>query len=422
MAAQTLPLDEETRTVLERTRADLLTARHLPGFLYTSPEIFQLEMDNIFMKEWLCVGRVEEFEHAGDYHALRVAGEPLLVCRDRDGDLHAFNNVCQHRGVEVATGQGNRADFMCPYHAWTYDLDGRLLGAPHSGDVEGFDFSNCRLPSVNIDTWGGYVFVNFDPDCESLADFLDVDDVRSFADFLRPEDTRTSDKYVFEVACNWKFIPENLMDTYHVGVIHSDSFGAHFPVNDFRFNLKRHSYNSAYESYTMAPKGATLFGTMPWLRGKVNELFACMTWIRPTMNFFARHDLLQPWVALPIDVNRTEITIYTQLPLEYFEQPAFPEKNAIYADFIRLVANEDKEMMASLQNGVASRAFRPGPTVKLERAIHHLLNYYLDRLLGDDDTSSQRRREQAAAAVQDAASRHPTPLDGGYSEASRAAQ
>ena len=118
MAAQTLPLDEETRTVLERTRADLLTARHLPGFLYTSPEIFQLEMDNIFMKEWLCVGRVEEFEHAGDYHALRVAGEPLLVCRDRDGDLHAFNNVCQHRGVEVATGQGNRADFMCPYHGW----------------------------------------------------------------------------------------------------------------------------------------------------------------------------------------------------------------------------------------------------------------------------------------------------------------
>ena len=113
------------------------------------------------MKDWLCVGRVEEFETPGDYHALRIAGEPLLICRDNDGNLNAFHNVCRHRGVEIATGQGNRRNFKCPYHAWVYDLDGRLLGAPHTREVEDFDFENCGLIAANIDCWGGYVFVNF---------------------------------------------------------------------------------------------------------------------------------------------------------------------------------------------------------------------------------------------------------------------
>ena len=108
------------------------------------------------------------------------------------------------------------------------------------------------------------------------------------------------------------------MDMYHVGVIHGASFGGHFPINDFRFNLNGHGYNAVYESYTMAPNGVTLFGPMPWLEGKVTDKFACTTWVRPTMNIFGRHDLIQPWVATPIDVNRTLVTIYTQLPEAFF--------------------------------------------------------------------------------------------------------
>ena len=422
MRKRSLALDGAVLAEIEKTRRGLSAARHLPGFLYTSPEIFAHEIDAIFMKEWLCVGRVEEFESAGAYRALRVAGEPLLVCRDEKGALNAFSNVCQHRGVEVATGEGTLKSFRCPYHAWVYDLEGKLLGAPHSREVEGYDFAGCALPRLRLDTWGGYVFVNFDADCRSLADCLDEDGVREFAAFLQPENTRTSDKYVFDVPCNWKFIPENLMDMYHVGVIHKDSFGGHFPVNDFRFNLVNNGYNAAYESFTMAPKGATLFDTMPWLRGKVSDRFACTTWIRPTMNVFGRHDLIQPWVALPLDHRTTRITIYTQLPTDYFDAPAFEEKNRIYADFIRLVANEDRAMLESLQNGVGSRAFRPGPTVKLERAIHHLLNWYLDKLLGADDEARACRHRDGAAAAGESAARNPAPRDGGYAAARSAAE
>jgi choline monooxygenase len=415
-------LDPQTRAAIEQTRAGLSQARHLPGFFYTSDEIYQREIDTIFMRDWLCVGRVEEYDKPGDFQAMRIADEPLLICRDNDMQLKAYRNLCQHRGVEVGVGTGNTQRFICRYHAWTYGLDGRLAGAPHTDEVAGYDLKNCRLPTVSLDTWGGYIFINFDADCRPLNDCLDDDGVREFADFLQPENTRTSDKFEFEVPCNWKFVPENLMDMYHVGVIHKASFGAHFPVNDFRYNLHAKGYNAVYESFTMAPNGVTLFGPMPWLDGKVSDKFACTTWIRPTMNVFGRHDLIQPWVATPIDVNRTRVTIYTQLPQRFFDEPGFAEKNKIYADFIRLVATEDEAMLESLQTGVGSRGYRPGPTVKLERAIHHLLNYYLDTLLDEDCQAREMRIADGAAAIAQGRETNPEPIDGGYSKSFGAAR
>ena len=422
MPASRFRVDENILSEVAQTRARLLESQHLPGWFYTSPELFEHEIDTIFMKEWLCVGRLEEFPNAGDYAAIRIAGEPLLICRGNSGEMNAFRNVCRHRGVEVASGEGNLAKFTCPYHAWVYDLNGNLMGAPHVKEVKSFDAGNCSLPRVRLDDWGGYIFVNFDPDCEDLGDYLDEDDIRDFAAFLQPENTRLSHKFVVDVPCNWKFVPENLMDMYHVGVIHKESFGGHFPVANFRFNLKKHGYNATYESYTMAPKGVTLFGTMPWLRGKVEELFACTTWIRPTMNIFGRHDLIQPWVAHPIDEKTTRVTIYTQLPEEYFDTPGFDEKNKIYCDFIEQVATEDLAMLESLQNGVGSRAFEPGPTVKLERAIHHLQNYYLDRLMQNDDTARARRQDDCRDALAEAKASHGEARDGGYSKSFQAAE
>ena len=100
-------IDTKLRAALSGTRADLLSARHMPGEVYAAPEIYALEVERIFMQDWLCVGRVEEFEKPGDFQALRIAGEPVLVCRDSGGALNAFSNVCRHRGVEVARGEGN---------------------------------------------------------------------------------------------------------------------------------------------------------------------------------------------------------------------------------------------------------------------------------------------------------------------------
>ena len=409
-------LSPEAMEEIKKTRDNLHNARHLPGYFYTSNEIFRLEMDKKLMREWLCVGRVEEYEKNGDYQAFRIANEPVVVCRGQDGQIRAFRNLCQHRGVEVAVGKGNRKLFVCRYHAWSYDTLGNLKAAPHSEQVQNFDFKSCGLPKLNLGTWGGYIFINFDPNCPSLNDCLDEDGVREFAGFLQPEKTRLSHKFEFEVPCNWKFVPENLMDMYHVGVIHKSSFGAHFPVEHFRYNLIGRGYNAVYEALTMAPNGVTLFEPMPWLKDKVGDKFGCTTWVRPTMNIFGRHDLIQPWVATPISPNQTRVTIYTQLPEEFFEMPGFAEKNQIYGDFIELVATEDLAMLESLQNGVNSRGFTPGPTVNLERAIHHLLNYYIDKLLDDDQTNRKLRIDQGQKYLAEGDKIYPDPIDAGYSK------
>jgi Rieske 2Fe-2S family protein len=367
-----------------KTRQELLRARHLPGEFYTSPAIFQHEIEQIFMKDWICVGRTEQYAKPGDYRALRIVGEPVVVCKDKSGRLQAFANVCQHRGVEVVQGEGNVEELSCPYHGWVYGLGGELIGAPYSQEVPDFDWKACRLPKIQLDSWAGYVFINFDPGAESLATYLATDRVQEVAGFLRAEETRIADEYTFELGCNWKFIPENLMDIYHVGVIHGSSFGKGFPVHNFPVHLTQHSYHSEYESLTMAPDGAWLFGRpMPWLEQK-SKSFAFTIFIRPSFNMFARPDMLQPWFCHPIAPDRTRITILTQYPDEWFEQPAFAAKNQVVKDFIRLVADEDKEMLRSLQNGVGSRNFRPGPTMGLEKAIHHLLNSYLDRMFGPE--------------------------------------
>ena len=131
-------------------RQPLNQARHLPGYIYTSPEIYQLEKEKIFMKDWLCIARAEEVEKPGDFMTHDVMGDPIVIARDEDGELNAFSNLCRHRGVEVAQDSGNTKEFMCPYHNWLYDLKGRLVGAPLMKKSEGFDPKTCRLrPLLN---------------------------------------------------------------------------------------------------------------------------------------------------------------------------------------------------------------------------------------------------------------------------------
>ena len=113
-----------------QTQAPLNEAVHVPGFIYNSETVFALEKDRLFMKEWVSTIREEQVANPGDYIAMRAMGEPFIVCRDNDGNINAFSNVCAHRGVEVASGECNLKEFSCPYHGWLYDIGGRCLEQP----------------------------------------------------------------------------------------------------------------------------------------------------------------------------------------------------------------------------------------------------------------------------------------------------
>src|SRR6266404_2502730 len=137
-------------------------AKTLPQQYFVSPAVFAEEQEKVFSKQWVLVGHQSQIAKSGDCFTAEVAGESLIIVRDKRGEIRGFYNVCRHRGsrlIENRNGQLSAA-IQCPYHAWTYGLDGRLLGAPHMDDVSGFDKADYSLHPVNLALWEGFIFVN----------------------------------------------------------------------------------------------------------------------------------------------------------------------------------------------------------------------------------------------------------------------
>lgn len=355
-------------------------AFHVPGEIYNSEEVFQLERDNIFMKEWLCVGRVEEIPNAGDYIASRVLGEPFLVARNDKGEIHAFSNLCRHRGVEVASGRGNTSEFSCPYHAWLYDLDGKLVGAPYIKERKA-ELTDCALPAIRLETWKGWMFINFDTAATPLAD--DIEEFAGEFAFLDHESCQLANCHVIDLDCNWKFVVENLMDFYHVGTLHARTFGGRLKSEEFPVKLlKKGGFSVFFKAAPLQPDGQRLFPKMPALDGHGDD-FACIGHMTPNINFSARADNLRFWVTWPITPSKSKLLSYTLFPKEDFADPEFSNKVDQYINYLDVIIDEDRGMVESLQNASASGRFAPGPMSNLEQTIHHVIRNYLDQLSGD---------------------------------------
>lgn len=370
--------DERARVA--ETCEELSKARHLPGDIYASEEIHRKELEEFFYKDWLFVGREEQFPNPGDYMAQRIVDQPIIIARDKDGILSAFRNMCRHRGVEVAEGSGNLRHFKCPYHGWTYDLSGKLLGAAYMKETEGFDPKSCRLPKVHLEVWRGSIFISLAdeprPFSEAIADFE-----TDFAQ-LHPEKCRLADVTRLELACNWKFLHENLMDFYHVGVLHVNTFGARFSWTPDNVSLKDGGgITIRYDAAPSTPDGQTLFAKMPWLEDQENS-FACTGFRLPNLTLFGRIDCVKMMVAWPVGPNKCEVFIYVLFPEEFLDDPAFDEKLEVYKDYQMKIYEEDRSMIESMQKAMALSTYEPGRMSVMEKAIHHFLNGYAERMFG----------------------------------------
>ncbi len=367
-------------------RLPLEHASHVPGPIYYAPEILRAEKQFIFMKDWLCVGRVEEVHKPGDYTTLNIMGEPVLVVRDEHGVLNAFGNVCAHRGVEVASGSGHAegGTFQCPYHGWLYDLGGKAVGTPFMRGVPDFNGKDCRLPPVRLGTWAGWIFICLDKEAEPLERFI-ADFEEAFG-FLGQEDCLLADKLVFEVDCNWKLIVENLLDTYHASVVHGRTFGGHIKVkrqgpNAGRRLTRRGGTVNIYEAAPHTYSGKPLIGKMPALADHP-ESFAASGFMAPNMHFFARSENMRPCIHWPLSEKKTRLVYYNLFPKSFFGKPGFDEAVAEYRRYYTDVLEEDRAVLISLQNSMESVQNHPGRMAPLEASIHHELNYYLDRMFG----------------------------------------
>ena len=193
-------------------------AKTLPPACYFSEEFLELERDEIFRKEWFCLGRVEDVPKRGDYFTTELIGEPLIVVRGEDDKVRVLSNVCRHRSSVILEGTGNSKHFVCPYHAWTYANDGQLLRAPYMDQVKGFKVEGCRLPEFKTEVWHGFLYVNLDGKAKPLAPRLKG--LEPFIENYHMADmvNQFREEQVWDT--NWKCLVENFMEGYHLSSVH----------------------------------------------------------------------------------------------------------------------------------------------------------------------------------------------------------
>lgn len=216
-------LIEPLAELLENVSQPFPGARAMPPTVYTSQEFADLELGEVFGKEWVCVGRSSSIAGAGDYITYELAGQPVVVIRDKDGSLRAMSNVCLHRMSTLLTGDGNAKLIVCPYHGWSYKVDGRLNRAPAMQENEHFCSEQYRLPQLRCEEWLGWIFVSLDADAEAVSERLTEVEML-VADYGMEDYVETfRETHVWDT--NWKILAENFMESYHLPVCHSGTIG-----------------------------------------------------------------------------------------------------------------------------------------------------------------------------------------------------
>ncbi len=219
MTAHSSPPSPLTAEEIASVRRPFRGARLLPGRAYHEPAIYEWERTNVLAVDWVIVGRASEAGDPGTYFVTELDGESIVVVRGRDGELRAFYNVCRHRGTAVVEEPcGTAVRFQCPYHAWIYDLEGKLVRAKHTEDLDDFSPAEYSLAPIRLEAWQGFVFLNLNADAAPLADQLgDLPDHVARFDFAALRPARTIE---YDVAANWKFIAENYSECYHCPGLH----------------------------------------------------------------------------------------------------------------------------------------------------------------------------------------------------------
>ena len=198
-------------------------ARAMPPAVYTSEAFHDAELENVFKKSWFCVGRADALAKPGDYVTCELAGQPIIVLRDKDNALRAFSNVCRHRMSTLLHGSGNAKTIVCPYHAWTYNLDGSLRGAPAMNANKAFCKDHYSLPDIACEDWLGWVFITLNPNAQPVAQELsEVGDLIAGYDMTNYTET-FFEEHVWDT--NWKVLAENFMESYHLPVCHAGTIG-----------------------------------------------------------------------------------------------------------------------------------------------------------------------------------------------------
>jgi phenylpropionate dioxygenase-like ring-hydroxylating dioxygenase large terminal subunit len=323
--------------------------RTLPYSWYVDPEVLRREHERIFRSAWQYAGHTGEVPAPGTFFASRAGRTPVVVTRARDGELRAFLNVCRHRGHQVVEGAGERETLQCPYHAWTYGLDGSLRSAPRADELAGFDRGELGLCRVAVDTWGPFVFVNIASEPEPLADALGSMPAQVAELGLDVDALVFYKRWETEVEANWKVVCENFLECYHCSVAH--------PQLAEMLDVSADAYALSTDGRLSSQRGPTrettatrmhLDGELP--RGQFHFL-----WPNLGVNIFPGRPNISIGPIVPVSPGRTHRF------LDYFFGG---DVDQVWIDelmsFDDQVGIEDRALVEGVQRGIASGALEHG--------------------------------------------------------------
>ena len=362
----------------ERIRAgydpDPAASLSLQAEAYTQNEWFSLEQNAVFSHSWQWVCHIEKLREPGAYVTTTIAGQSIMVVRDKDGTQRAFYNVCKHRAHELLQGEGTVGHIMCPYHAWAYRLDGKLQVAPHTKSLKGFDKSEICLDQVQVEEFCGFVYVNLDPDAAPLAE--QSGDLRREIMYWAPEvdELTFGHRLTYDIKSNWKNVVDNFLECYHCPTAHKDFCTL---VDMDTYKVTTHGMYSSH----MADAGQGSNTAYDVSNAAVRT--HAVWWLYPTtciMRYPGRPSMIILNI-IPVGPDRT-LETYDFFLVD--QTPDEAEVEAIrYLDEVLQV--EDIGLVESVQRGMNTPAFEQGRIVhdpdgsgKSEHAVHHFHGLVLD--------------------------------------------
>jgi Rieske 2Fe-2S family protein len=341
----------------------------LPARYYTSPEIFQAEMERFFFHSWICAGRAESTPQPGDYFLRNFAGESLILTRDAAGGIRAFFNVCRHRGTRICTApEGTFAGrIACPYHGWTYALDGSLLGAPHM-EQPGFSRADYPLRAIATDVWDGHIFLHCGPDRQSLA--AQISGLPEKFSAWRMEELRLGRRITYDVRANWKLIVSNYNECLHCPFIHptlnrlTDYMGADNEAPARGYIGGSMGFRTGTE--TMSTDGLRRRDYLPGLDDAQRRM-VCYYAILPNLLLSLHPDYMMTHTLWPQAVDRTEVVCEWHFSPDEMAKANFQAGDAI--EFWDQTNRQDWTIVEQSQAGIQSRGYSPGPYSSREELL-----------------------------------------------------
>jgi len=352
-------------------------AHAMPKSVYTSAAFAAQERAEIFAKDWLCAGRAETLKEPGDYLTMTIAGEPVIVLRDKDGQLRGMSNVCRHRMSTLLEGRGHVRAIVCPYHAWTYNLDGSLRGAPAMAANEDFCKDKIALPAVRVENWLGWIMVTLNPDAPPPHQALgDVEKLVGHLDMGAYVETFQE---TFRWTTNWKVLAENFMESYHLPVCHAGTIGGSVdlmqmtcPDGTLAFNYHYIVKNDSVPLALAHPSNTTLQGDdrrITWLLAIYPALMITLT-----PGYFW-------YLALtPQGPDQVDVLFGGGMSADWMADPSALANLASVKALLDEVNVEDKGCVEKVYRGLVAGMSDPGPLSHLERPNYEFAQYIASKV------------------------------------------